>query len=114
MITPPANCPCMNPPFQRQDFAHRYLGMDETDGRFADVSLEQCTTCGSYWMHYGYSIEGFSGSGRWYRIQVDPEKTAAVKPEAAARLLINATWHFYGGSYYGTTGKRAEGAVSLR
>jgi hypothetical protein len=92
------------------------LGVDPTDGRFAEVSYRFCEHCSRRWLFYQFEIEGFSRSGRWYtglfpyeepyRVGTDP------KPEEAAGLFAAMPWYVYGGSYFGHAGERGSGPIS--
>ena len=101
-------CRCMTPPFDHRDFVREELGVDEARGRFADVAIERCIRCGRAWLRYQYEIEAFSGSGRWYRGLLTPEQVARVTPANALEILAELPWHLYGGSYFGTTGRRSD------
>lgn len=106
-------CHCMTPPFSFKDYDSQLLGVDETNGRFGEVSIETCKACGSRWLRYFVEYEAFSESGRWYRGQVTPEMVESLTPEQAPELLADLPWHFYGGSYFRTTGRKGYGSVSV-
>ena len=61
------DCVCMTPPFHYSNFDSLWIGVDETNGRFGDVSIKTYKKCNRKWLHYYVSYEGFSESGRWYR-----------------------------------------------
>jgi len=82
--------------------------MDETEGQFAEVTVEQCKRCGQRWLRYFYGIEAFSRSGRWYRVVLSQEDAAAVTSTNAAEVLSHPTWHFRSGSDFDTEGVRCE------
>src|SRR3954466_9628779 len=104
-------CVCMTPPFHYTDYDTTDIGVDETLGRFAEVTVETCKRCGALWLRYFYEIEAFSESGRWYRGLVTAEALQGLTPERAPAVLSALSWHFYGGSYYQTTGQRGKGAI---
>ena len=108
----PCDCTELGPP--PGTFDESTLGVDETNGRFADVSTRTCRKCGRRWLHYAVEYEAFSGSGRWY-IGLLPEEmgTTRIKPENAAAVLEHLPWHIYGGSYFGTPGRRGTGPLHV-
>ena len=106
-------CPCSQPPFHTKDFEVAQLGTDATAGRFAEVTLERCLRCGGLWLHYLIELEAFSHSGRWYRCAVSEDQAKTLTPENASSVLSSVAWHFYGGSYYESTGMRAIGGANL-
>ncbi len=107
------DCRCLTPPFDHRDFASRPVGVDETAGRFAEVSIETCRACGRHWLRYLVEYEGISRSGRWYRGLISEEVARTVRPEIAPEALQGLAWRFAGGSYSASTGFRITGAASL-
>ena len=103
----------MAPPFHYTDFDSDPVGVDPTKGRFGEVSIETCRHCGAKWLRYFVEHEGFSESGRWYRGLVTDEQARSVTPEGALAVLEALPWHFYGGSYFRTTGRKGSGPVLL-
>ena len=101
-------CRCWSVPFWYGDFNSRYIGVDETIGPFGNVSVEQCKQCGQQWLQYLIEEEGFSRSGRWYRVPLSDEEAASVSPVTAVQLLCRRGWHFRGGSYFDSTGARCD------
>jgi predicted metal-dependent HD superfamily phosphohydrolase len=97
-------CTCVDPRCPAAAFETRYVGVDKTDGRFADVSIWTCRTCGSLWLHYRLEKEGFRGAGRWYRGILSPEAARDLQPADAASLVARWSWHFQGGTYFGSAG----------
>ena len=108
-----SECRCMTPPFMYTDYDSRPLGVDETNGRFGEVSVDTCKACGSLWLHYFVEYPSFSESGRWYRGLVTPEMVESLTPEQAPDMLASLPWRFYGGSYFRTRGRKGSGPVSL-
>jgi hypothetical protein len=106
-------CKCMTPPFHYLDYETESIGVDETNGRFGEVTIETCRSCGSKWLRYFVEFESFSESGRWYRGLVSPEVIATITPETALEAINSLPWHFYGGSYFRTTGARSAGSGSI-
>ena len=106
-------CHCSEPPFNFQDYEVTDVGVDETNGRFGEVTLHRCRKCGTLWLKYLIELEAFSNSGRWYRGQITPEQAKSLTPENAATILASLEWHFYGGSYFNSTGARANGGTMV-
>jgi hypothetical protein len=108
-----SECRCMTPPFYFLDYDSQSLGVDETNGRFGEVTIETCKACGRKWLHYFVEYPSFSESGRWYRGLVTPEILKLITPERAPELLAGLPWHFSGGSYFRTTGRRGTGPIMI-
>jgi hypothetical protein len=87
----------------------RDIGVDETEGRFADVGLGRCRACGRTWLRYHVEYEAFSESGRWAMCLVDPAGLDTITPSAAPVIIEAAPWHIYGGSFWGHAGQRGTG-----
>ncbi|MCX7044792.1 MAG: hypothetical protein NTX50_04790 [Candidatus Sumerlaeota bacterium] len=104
-----ADCRCMTPPFSFLDFDSFDLGVDETNGRFADVTVNRCKVCGRYWLKYLVEYEAFSESGRWFRGMIEEAEVTggSLTPETALQRIAGMEWFFYGGSYYRTTGRKS-------
>ena len=101
----------MTPPFHYTDFDSDFIGVDKTNGRFGEVSVEICKTCGSKWLRYFVEYAAFTASGRWYRGLASQEMLGSLTPEGAVEALQNLAWHFYGGSYFETTGRKGVGQI---
>ena len=108
-----SECRCMTPPFWYQDYETEEVGIDETNGRFGEVSVETCKWCGNLWLRYLVEYPAFSESGRWYRGLVTPEMLESLRPEQAPDLLASLPWHFYGGSYFRTTGRKGSSPLRI-
>lgn len=106
-----AQCRCMTPPFHFSDFTSVEVGIDRTKSRFGEVTLETCKHCGTVWLRYFVEYEYRSGSGRWYRGQIDTPLAAKLTPENAVAILEALPEYFYGGSYFGSTGSLGCGQV---
>lgn len=102
------DCHCMAPPIDYRDYDSEEIGVDTTRGRFAEISLDRCKQCGRQWLDYHYELEAFSRSGRWYRGLLTPEQAKEATAGGALEMLAALPWHFFGGSYYDTSGKRSE------
>lgn len=105
------DCACVTRAGAWRALDERYLGTDRTNGRFADVTLRRCASCGRLWLRYQLEYEAFSRSGRWAEGVIDAATAAAITPESAAGLLAELPWHVYGGSWFGHAGKRGAGPV---
>lgn len=101
----------MMPPFHYTDFESEFVGVDKTNGRFGEVSIETCKTCGSKWLRYFVVYEAFTASGRWYRGLLSQKILNSLTPEGAVEALAGLPWHFYGGSYFETTGRKGAGPI---
>ena len=88
-----------------------FIGVDKSEGRYADVTLSRCTRCQRLWLRYQVEYEAFSRSARWAEAPIDEQAAAAMRPEAAAAFLDDAEFHFYGGSFWGHAGKRGHGRL---
>lgn len=96
-------CTCFKPPFKYTEFKSTVIGIDKTEGRFADVTCDECLSCGSFWLHYFYEIEAFENSGRWYRGLINREQLSKINPEKSIHHLKTLDWYYAGGSYFNST-----------
>lgn len=104
----PTSCVCEDGNARFSEFETRDVGCDETEGRFADVTLNRCRTCGRLWLRYLVEYEAFSRSGRWARGLIDEATAAAITPQAAVAHLDSLDRYLYGGSYFdGVSGWRS-------
>jgi hypothetical protein len=111
---PSDNCRCMTPPFWYRHFDKKVLGMDQATRWNGEASIERCKKCGREWLRYLYENEAFTKSGRWYCGLITPEQAQEVTANTALALLASLSWHFYGGSYYDSTGQRRDEPLDLR
>jgi hypothetical protein len=103
-------CKCLNAGPQRPDISdERYVGCDETAGRFADVTLRRCSLCRRLWLRYAVAYEAFSASGRWAEAPIGNDIGATMTATAAAAFLDQAEGAVFGGSYHGHGGRRGCG-----
>ena len=102
-----SECRCRTPPFRATDFDAEVVGVDVTNNRFGEVSVDTCRCCGSKWLTYFVEYEGFTESGRYCRGLVSPEALQGLTPERAVAVLQGLDWHFRGGSYFRTSGERS-------
>lgn len=101
-------CLCEQADASYSQFETEVLGCDETEGRFADVTLNRCRTCRRLWLRYLVEYEAFSRSGRWARGLISEGAAAAMTPEHAVDHLNGLGWYLYGGSYFdGAVGSRS-------
>ena len=89
----------------------RFIGVDKTEGRFADVTLRRCARSQRLWLRYQVEYEAFSRSGRWAEAPIGGQAAATMTPEAAAEFVESAEFHIYGGSFWGHAGKRGCGRL---
>jgi hypothetical protein len=95
-------CVCYQPPFNFKNYVIKELGYDKDYG---DISIATCQTCGNQWLNYLVEEEHISRSGRWWRVLLDkPDITV----NEAKGYIESRPWHFGGGSYYDSTGKRRD------
>jgi len=106
-------CQCFKPPFNYNDFKSTSIGIDKTNGRFGEVTIETCIKCSHLWLHYFYEIEAFEHSGKWYRGSINTEQLSKIKPENAVLYLKSLDWHFFGGSYFGIDGMKSTSNINL-
>lgn len=52
------HCPVAGPRFPEITDA-RLVGVDETEGRYADVTLMRCANCNRLWLRYQLEYEAF-------------------------------------------------------
>jgi hypothetical protein len=104
-------CACLETGPRYPDVDRHHVGVDETEGRFADVTIERCTRCGQRWLRYQLEYEAFTKSGRWAEAPITEEEATTMTPVAAAGYLDAAAWHIYGGSFWGHAGKRGSGRL---
>ncbi len=105
-------CKCMEPK-NRGGFDSVLIGIDETHGRFGEVSIQTCNRCGNKWLYYFVEYEAFSESGRWYRGLVTEDVARSVTPETAVTVLENLDWRISGGSYFRSTGRKGTGPIHV-
>ena len=83
-----STCECWNSAASyRQFHPALFVGVDETEGRYADVTLRECKQCDSLWLQYQVEYEGFSRSGRWARRQISHAEADQITPETALQHI---------------------------
>jgi hypothetical protein len=104
----------MSPPFYYTHFESTDVGVDTASGYFGEVRIERCRKCGREWLKYLYEQEAFTKSGRWYRGLLAPGQAREVTADTALDVLAGLPWHFYGGSFYDSTGQRCDEPLDPR
>src|SRR5579872_34455 len=94
-LPPVTSCTCEYGQAPYTEFESRELGVDDTEGRFAEVTLERCKTCRRLWLRYFVEYEAFSRSGRWARGLISEEDAASMTPEAAEPYLRSLDSYLY-------------------
>jgi hypothetical protein len=106
-----AKCKCFAPPLHYTDYQISYIGVDETNGRFAEVTLQTCIHCGAKWLNYLVEFEAFTKSGRWYRGVISENELKDIQPEKVVAYFESLDWFIFGGSYFSSTGMYGKGKV---
>lgn len=97
-------CVCEQGSARFSQFETQGVGCDETEGRFADVTLNRCRSCGRLWLRYLVEYEAL----RWARGLIGEEAAQSITPQAAVDHLNGLEWYLYGGSYFdGICGRRS-------
>ncbi|MBV8327694.1 hypothetical protein [Chryseobacterium sp.] len=97
---PQIGCACEKPGSNYTEYRSSELGIDHTDGRDGEVTIQQCKLCQRIWIHYFVQHESFSKSGRWYKGIVSKKDRSQITPENAVEYLENLEWYVYGGSFF--------------
>lgn len=104
----PTSCACLRGDFRAEALDRTFLG---TDDLFAEVSVEQCRSCGRNWLHYLLEFEGFSRSGRWYRGLIGPD--VAFSHRNAGSILAQLPEYWAGGSRFDGNVHRRSGPIDV-
>lgn len=110
---PQIGCACEKPTLSYTEFRSSELGIDHTNGRDAEVTIQQCKFCQRIWIHYFVEFESFPNSGRWYKGIVSKKDRAQITPENAIEFLENLQWYVYGGPYFESSAKLGQGKINL-
>lgn len=91
-------CPCDGHEARFDQFEiEREVGVDLTNGRYADVQVLRCVACRQLWLTYAVEYADRSRSGRWARGQIDCGSVDAITPESATAYLHGlASYHSFG------------------
>lgn len=108
---PILKCKCHDLPPHYSDYTSSSLGIDKTEGRFADVTLEICKHCERKWINYLVEYEGTSRSGRYYRGLISDIALSKLTPETAVEHLEKLDWYIFGGSHFSSGGIYGRGKV---
>ena len=106
-------CQCLDPQCGVEAFHETDMGVDSTAGRFSNVSLFDCRSCGSRWLYWSVADEVFSRPSRWYRGPISVTQSRSVIAESAAEILASMSWYFYGGADLDSNGMVGAGAISM-
>lgn len=106
-------CKCHKPPLFYKDYIGCFVGIDYTNQRYGEVSIEKCIHCNSKWLVYHVEYEAFSESGRWFRCLIRENEIENITPENSVDYLDNADWYIYGGSYYRSQGRIGNGEIDV-
>lgn len=109
MATHEITCRCQMLPIHYTTYNSKPLGVDDTKGRYADVTLNTCVHCGTVWVKYHAEFESYGRSGRWYLGVVTEEALKTLTPENTVAYLESLPGYFYGGSYFNSPGKHGHG-----
>jgi hypothetical protein len=101
------------PPLHFSNFDTREIGVDREHGTYAEVAIDTCKICGSYWLVYRFEYEHLTGSGRWYRGIVSKEIAETATPATAIETLEQLAWWLYGGSYFESRGARRNAPLRI-
>lgn len=108
-----SNCICHKPPFSYLNYDRVELGIDETNGRFAEVSIQTCKHCQTQWLNYLVETEGFSRSIKWFKAKIATSLLDKITPENSIENIEKADFFFFGGSYYGTGVSIGSGKIQV-
>lgn len=104
----PTSCSCLRGEFRAEDLDRTFIGVDDLG---AEVSVEQCRTCGRNWLHYLLELEGVSHSGRWYRGLIGPD--VAFSHRNAPLIYAQLPEYWAGGSRFEGKVHRRSGPIDL-
>jgi hypothetical protein len=110
---PKIGCACEKPTSNYTEYRSSELGVDHTNGRNADVSIQQCKLCQRIWIHYFVEFENSPQSGRWYKGIVTKKNRPHITPENAVEFLESLEWYVYGGPFFENTIAFGEGKVNV-
>jgi len=104
-------CVCHDPQSQSAVYEEKFVGVERS--HYGDVSLRTCTRCQGIWLHCLLEYEMHTGAGRYYRGLISPEVATQVTPDSAVSVLESLEWCLYGGSWFGHSGRRSAGPVTV-
>ncbi|MCP4368796.1 MAG: hypothetical protein GY797_11890 [Deltaproteobacteria bacterium] len=101
-----AKCLCLDLPLHSNYYEDvKFIGVDETNSRFGQVTLKQCRHCKRYWLYYFVDYHFVRKSLRYFMGLITLEVAKSITPETAVDYLESLEWHLYGGGYFDGTGK---------
>ena len=102
-------CGCAEPDAGLNRFREwRSLPLDATEGRFAEVSILECLSCGHLWVRYQVEYEGIARSGQWARGLIEARRAASIRSEEVPGYLDGLASYLFGGSRFdGVPGTRS-------
>lgn len=106
-----SECACADGAMRADQFETKEVGCDDTEGRYADVTLNRCLVCGRLWVRYFVEYEAFSLSARWARGLIDAEAAKVITPQTTLPHLYGLEWYLYGGSYFSGKSARWSGPM---
>lgn len=106
-------CACEKPTSNYTEYRSSALGIDHTDGRNAEVSVQQCKLCQRIWIHYCIEFENAPQSERWYKGIVSKKDRPQISPENAVEFLESLDWYVYGGAFFESTGTFGQGKLNV-
>ena len=101
------HCICLDYPLQNESgiiFQEIYIGCDETNGRFGELTARICPNCKFIWLHYFVEYEALTKSGRWYLGRINQKNYKYINPRDSVQLLENSKPCYFGGSYFNANG----------
>ena len=102
-------CGCEEPDARFDQFREwRSLPIDGSEGRFADVVVLECLSCGHLWVRYHVEYEGVSKSGRWARGRIEAAQATTIRSDEVPGYLAGLANYLFGGSRFdGASGSRS-------
>lgn len=106
-------CACEKPTSSYTEFRTSALGVDQTHGKDAGVSIQQCKLCQRIWIHYAFHAALTSESGKWYKGIVSKKNRPQITPENALEYIESLEWYVYGGEIFGNTTAFGAGKIDF-
>lgn len=110
---PKIGCACERPDSDYTEYRSSELGIDHTEGRNGEVTIQQCKLCQRIWIHYFVENENLSQSGRWYKGIVSKKDRSQITPENALEYLESLEWYVYGGPFFENTAAFGQGKLNV-
>ncbi|SRR5258708_3449734 len=105
------DCACLDEQCSKNAFEITALTTFRVEGMVNSLDVGHCGECGSAWIWYSIEDEGRAGWGKWFRGLLPAGAEDGLTVDQAFSILEDLPWHFYGGSYYRTSGERSAGPV---